>query len=213
MTMLRPGTFHAFARLAALAAGLGCLLSTPASYAQTGSSLQPAVADLAVTYAASHSVHTGSENDFWLQGGAVEFDVRFFRGLGLTVSGIGLQVSSTNPQVAPLDLVTIVFGPRYTFLAKRRISAFGEVLAGEAHGFNSLFAYGSGPTSNPANGTTTSADSLALQTGGGVDVRLNRRFAIRAIQLDYLRTQLPNGGTNVQNNFRLAAGLDFRFGH
>jgi hypothetical protein len=166
--------------------------------------------DLAVTYAAAHSVHAGSSSTFWLQGGAVELHAQIFRGLGVTASGTGLHVASNNPLVAPLDLVTITFGPRYTLFPDRRVSVFGEALVGEADGFHSLFAYGSGPVASPANGTTTSANSLAVQAGGGIDLRLTLRFAIRVIQADYLRTQLPNGGTNLQNNLRLAAGIDIR---
>ena len=166
--------------------------------------------DLAVTYAGVHSVHTGSSSSLWLQGGAVELHAQLFRGLGVVASGTGLHVTSNNPLVAPLDLVTIVFGPRYTLFPDKRISIFGEVLAGEAEGFHSVFALGSGPVASPANGTTSSANSLAVQAGGGIDLRLSRRFAIRVLQADYLRTQLPNGGTNLQNNLRLAAGIDIR---
>lgn len=167
--------------------------------------------DLAVTYAAAHAVHVGNSSTFWLQGGVAELHSQFFRGLGVTASGTGLYVAGKNPLVAPLNLVTITFGPRYTLFPDQRVSVFGEALVGEAHGFHSLFAYGSGPVASPANGTTTSANSLAVQAGGGIDLRLTRRFAIRVIQADYLRTQLPNGGTNLQNNLRLAAGIDLRF--
>lgn len=52
-------------------------------------------------------------------------------------------------------------------------------------------------------------NALALQTGGGLDIRLKHHFSIRAIQVDDLRSQLPNGGTNVQNNLRRAGGLVF----
>ena len=197
------------ARMSILAVAGVCALS---AYGQATPARQSTRVDLAVTYAASHSIHTGSAADFWLQGGAVELSARFFHGLGIAASGTGLHVNSNNPLVAPLDLVTVTFGPRYTFFPHKRISVFGEALVGEALGFDSLFAYGSGNAVSQSNGTTTSADSLALQTGGGVDVRMGRRFAIRAIQVDYLRTQLPNGGSNLQNNLRLAAGIDLRFG-
>ena len=52
--------------------------------------------------------------------------------------------------------------------------------------------------------------SLALQVGGGVDLGLTRHFGIRVFQADWVRTQLPNGTTDVQNTLRLGAGVVFR---
>jgi hypothetical protein len=57
----------------------------------------------------------------------------------------------------------------------------------------------------------TDFDTFALQVGGGVDLRLSPHFAIRPLQADWLRTQFPNGATNVQNDLRLGAEIVFRF--
>ena len=46
---------------------------------------------------------------------------------------------------------------------------------------------------------------------GGMNVPLSGHLAVRAFEADWLRTQLPNATTNVQNNLRLGAGLVFRF--
>jgi hypothetical protein len=46
-------------------------------------------------------------------------------------------------------------------------------------------------------GTTSSANALAVETGGGIDVRISHHLAIRAIQASYMRTQFPNTATNV----------------
>jgi hypothetical protein len=83
---------------------------------------------------------------------------------------------------------------------------------GEANGLHSLFSQGSGQVVPVDAGTTSSTDALAVETGGGLDVRLSRHLAIRAIQVSYLRTQLPNSTTNVQNSFSIGAGLVMRFG-
>jgi hypothetical protein len=172
--------------------------------------------ELALTYAGIHAAHTtDAQPAFWLQGGAIELHAPLYRGLGIVASVTGATVENTGPAIAPLSLVTVVFGPRYTYTAgalHHRLSMFGEGLVGEGHGFYSVFATGSGPVSNPSNGTTDSANSLAVQTGGGLDIRISRSVGIRAIQADYLRTQLPNGGTNAQNNLRLAAGVVVMFG-
>jgi peptidoglycan-associated lipoprotein len=58
---------------------------------------------------------------------------------------------------------------------------------------------------------SSSASSLALQAGGGMDLGLKRHVSLRLLQVDWLRTQLPNGGTNVQNHFRISTGVELHF--
>jgi hypothetical protein len=45
--------------------------------------------------------------------------------------------------------------------------------------------------------------------GGGLDIRVNDRIAIRAFQLDYFR---PNFFGEAHNRGRLAVGVVVRFG-
>jgi hypothetical protein len=168
-------------------------------------------ADVALTYAAARAAHTNGTN-FWLQGGAIDLHALVYRNLGIVASVTGAHADSASALAAPLDMVTVVFGPRYTLGGSERLSIFLEALGGEAHGFHSNFAAGSGSASNPENGTTRSANALAFQAGGGVDLKLARHISARLVQVDYLRTQLPNGGNNLQNNLRLVAGLALRFG-
>lgn len=56
-----------------------------------------------------------------------------------------------------------------------------------------------------------SSNSLALKMGGGMNIALSPHIALRAFQANWLRTQLPNASTNVQNNLNLGAGLVLRF--
>jgi hypothetical protein len=101
-------------------------------------------------------------------------------------------------------MVTATFGPRYTWSSSlRHYSIFGQALAGEANAFHSVF---------PAReGALDSTNSLALQVGGGVNLPVTRHISIRALQVDWLHTQLPNNSGNVQNNLRMGAGLIYRF--
>jgi hypothetical protein len=60
----------------------------------------------------------------------------------------------------PLNLVTTVFGPRYTWETRnQRYAIFGEGLVGESNGFHSLFSEGSGPVGSVNAGTTSSSDA------------------------------------------------------
>jgi hypothetical protein len=62
-----------------------------------------------------------------------------------------------------------------------------------------------------SSATSSSANGLALLVGGGINVPMQHRLTMRAVQVDWERTQLPNATTNVQNNLRLGAGLMCRF--
>lgn len=164
--------------------------------------------DLAVTYTAQHS-NLVSNPTFWQQGGSVELSGQVYRGFGAAANIAGTNVGIAANSGVGLSMVTATFGPRYTWYrpanasGKRSLAIFGQGLIGEAHGFNSYF-----PT---AAASLTEYDSFALQVGGGVDIGLSRRFAVRAFQADWLRTYFPNSTTNIQNTFRIGAGIVLRF--
>ena len=159
--------------------------------------------ELALVYNPLMSNVVGSSG-FWMQGGSVQIHGQFWRGLGVVADVSGLHTANTgaSPGVG-LDLVTATFGPRYTWSLGDRYAVYGQVLAGEANGLHSIFP--------AAGGANDSADSLALYAGGGVNVHLKNRLALRAIEANWLRTQMPNATTNVQNNLRLGAGLIYTF--
>jgi len=181
-----------------------------ASSAQKNAAASPL--EIAVTYSAQRAVSTGN-NSFWLQGGAIELHQRFYRGLGVVASVTGGHIAGDGITTAPLNTVTTDFGPRYTISTdKDRIAFFGEGLIGEVDGFRSSFPSGSGLSAIPTNGVISSANGFALQVGGGFDLRFGHHLALRPIQVGWLRTQLPNGGSNKQDTMQLGAGLVFRLG-
>ncbi len=176
---------------------LGALCSTPL-LAQDASALE-----VAVTYNATRGGSVPGSN-FWMQGGSIQLQTRFYRGLGVVAEVAGAHIANIQSSGVNLDMVTVTYGPRYNWTpAHSRYELFGQVLAGEVNGFNSVF-----PT---PNGATDSSNSLALKMGGGMNIALSPRIALRAIEANWLRTQLPNATTNVQNNLSLGAGLVFRF--
>jgi len=161
--------------------------------------------ELAITYS---SVNAGQvySKQFWMNGGGIEIAARIHRSLSVAVNFTGLHTSNTGTGV-PLNLVTSTFGPRYTWTTGRRssnghsLSIFGEGLVGEACGFNSLFP--------GSSGVDSSSNSPAVQAGGGVEIALSRHLSVHAVQASWLRTQLPNSSTNVQNDFQIGAGFVF----
>jgi outer membrane immunogenic protein len=161
-------------------------------------------ADVAVSFIAARSLKASTSQDFWMEGGSAELGINLWRGIGVVLDGTGLQTGSIGSSGVPLVLTTVTIGPRYRWHAEHRYSIYGQALIGEASGSNSVFPTLSGATSN--------ASSFALQLDGGLDYKLSQFFSIRALNVGYLRTTLPNGTNNVQNTLRLGAGLVFRFG-
>lgn len=175
------------------------------AWGQKTSSEQPAATsfEIAISYDASRT-NVINGNSFWMQGGSVQMHGQFWHGLGVVADVAGLHTNSIHNSGVGLDMVTATFGPRYTWsLRSARYSLFGQALAGEANGINSIF-----PGISQASST---ADGLAVQLGGGMNLNLKPHLAIRAFEADWLRTQLPNSTTRVQNSFRLGAGIVFLF--
>jgi peptidoglycan-associated lipoprotein len=154
---------------------------------------------LSITYDTLGSNITNT-NRFWMQGGAAEVTGNFFHGFGATASVLGLHTANSGGGV-PVNLVVATFGPSYTY-RRRRVGVFAHGMVGEADGFAGVYPQ--------AGGATPSANSLAVQAGGGVDVGVSRHLAVRVVQVDYLRTQLPNSLSNVQNSLRLGVGIVLR---
>lgn len=184
----------------------GAMMTAVASAAQTAGNTparDKSAFEVAFTYDGTFSEQVNNSH-FWLQGGSAQIHGQFYGGLGVVADIAGAHIANINSSGVGLDLVTATFGPRYTWSpAHARYSLYAQGLAGEAFGLNSVFP-------NPA-GALTSVDSLAIEAGGGLNVGLTPRLALRAVEADYLRTQLPNSTDNVQNNLRVGAGFVYRF--
>jgi hypothetical protein len=182
-----------------------CLIFGPYLWGQQSGSDSQALPGLevAVLYNSLLS-NVARANRFWMQGGRIQVDGQFWRGLGIEADICGFHAQNANNAGVGLDIVTATFGPRYRWSpAHHRYSLFGHALLGEANGFNGIFP-GAGAASDSAN-------SLALQLGGGLDLPVKHRLLLRVFEADWLRTQLPNADTGVQNNIGLAAGVVIRF--
>jgi outer membrane immunogenic protein len=188
----RFGTALLFALIAAVPAA--------AQQFSRGAALDSPV--IAVTYDAERAKVAGTGGGgFWLQGGGVDAAMSFFKGLGIAASLEGGHASNLQPGIN-LSKLTYLAGPRYTF-SLSGLQVFGEGLFGMTHGFDGSF-----PTSG---GLTPTANSYAMQFGGGADFMLARGFGVRVLEVDYVRTGVPNDGANSQNDLRLAFGLSYHF--
>jgi len=158
----------------------------------------------------------------WLNGGStsIAFNLNRYFGLvgdfggfdatELELTGAGAKPSGVNN--ASGTALTYLAGPRLSFRKYDRITPFAQVLFGGIHASAVTLSGCTGVLCTPL----PSENALALTAGGGLDFGINRRFAIRAIQAEYLMTRfadLSTGYRQTQNDLRISSGLVLRFGN
>jgi len=195
-------------RLLILALGLGALGASGA-FAQRKSQFQLVEApryDLSVGYDNIRAnAPPGGCDCFDMNGGFVFGTVHLTDWFGVSGEFSGGHSSNISALGQGLTLTTFTAGPRVSHRFGR-FNTVGGVLVGAAHGSDSYFP--------SKSSSSASSSSFAVSVGGGLDVRLNPRFSVRALDLQYLRTSFPNGVNNEQNQLMIGAGLVIKFyGH
>ena len=122
------------------------------------------------------------------------------------------KLSTPDPGGGTIDTNIQVYnmlgGVQYKFGRNRRVAPFVRVLAGVAHTRSKLTV-----TSLSVSDTSSSTD-FAMALGGGLDIKVNDRIAVRAIQADYnpifLRNNNELGFNKRADNFRVSFGIVFR---
>ena len=140
---------------------------------------------------------------FTMNGGFAAVQANLSPWLGIAGEFSGGHASNISSLGQDLTLSTFMGGPRISWSHYRYVP-FGEFLVGGAHGGDSYF-----PTSISS---ATSANTFAYATGGGLDINLNERLALRVADARFLHTSLPNGVNGTQRQLQIEAGLVIRFG-
>jgi hypothetical protein len=190
-----------------------CILAGTCAWGQQDNNkaeLSRTSVDLGLTYAAERAyIAPGNCDCFWFNGGGADVAVTFWKGFGVAAALTGDHASNVTPGV-DINKLSYMAGPRYTYKpwvlkvrhgSKLRVQTFGEGLFGGAHAFDSAFP--------SASGLQSSANSYAMRIGGGVNLFISDRFAVRVPEVDYVRTALPNGISDVQNDLRLGFGISY----
>ena len=166
--------------------------------------LQWTSTDVAVTYTTEASRVTPGGSNFWDQGGSIDAGLGFYHGFGLATNLTFDYASSFSPGLH-LRETNILGGPRYTYNiranSKHASRLFVEALAGGVRASGGIFP--------SANGIGDRASAFSWQTGGGLDINITKHLALRVFEADYVRSYLPNNGTNVQDHLRLAIGIAY----
>lgn len=136
-------------------------------------------------------------------GWGFSFDHMFYRHIGLTADFAGQYGRVLGPlEYRPPYYIELhnfashelLFGPRFT-MTGGRMTAFAHPLVG----FSKL------------SGRVPQTDFM-MGLGGGLDIALTKRIAIRSFQADYLPERIGALEHDWRYNLRLQSGIVFRFG-
>ena len=145
---------------------------------------------------------------FNMHGGSASVAASVNKWLSVAGDFGGYHTGNVRTSSDTLTVFSYTFGPRISLRRSERFTPFVQGLFGGGHAGGTLytrtFRQGSAPPS--------ARNSFAMVLGGGLDVNVNRHFAVRAFQADWFFTTFPNGATDHQHNLRVTTGVLFRFG-
>jgi len=197
--------------LAMLAMILGVLSVSAAGQTSRDGATAPRINkfDVAVNFTYKVAKIASTTNRFVMPGGSLDAAYNFggkARGLSLAVDVNGESKSNIEPGVS-LTQISVLGGARYTFRIAAHnphaVDLYGQFLGGGAFASNSLFP--------GLPSATSSANSSAIQLGGGANLRLTHRIALRLLEADFISTHLPNSTNQRQYDVRFSNGVVFRF--
>ncbi len=168
-------------------------------------SAQDSKADVYVGYQYTRQTYTGTVTNttFNMNGGVGQIAVYPTSWFGIVGEISGNAVGNIHGFTGSGGtLYSYMGGPRLAF----RHGPFQPYVQG-------LFGVGQLDGTLQARLGSPSSTAFATAIGGGLDVKLGRHFAVRAIQGDYFLTRFTNpiNARFTQNNFRLSTGLVLRF--
>ena len=171
-----------------------------AAQAQSAASPYGAGIPVSLRFVATRAHETPGAASFFLTGGAADAAIAIVPRLSAAVEVAGTTTAQVPGTSRGLSVITLLAGPRFTQPA-RHVSLSLQTLFGAARGFDADFS--------TAAGRSDTSTAFAFAAGGFIDVPLTHSVALRAIQVDYLQTQLPNGADNRQGGLRVGAGIVF----
>ena len=109
--------------------------------------------------------------------------------------GFGVAAELSGQYGSKLNLRDIAVGPQFLY-PRGKAMFFGHILVGDARTLVRV-----------ANTEGDTARAVVL--GGGMDLDITSRFALRVFQVDYVHTTLFK---DTQNNLRFSTGLVYHWG-
>ncbi len=144
---------------------------------------------------------------FGLNGGGISGSWQV-RGPWSVVADFSSEYAGNAPTAgSTLTLTSGLIGARYQLPGlprtwahgAHRVQPFAELMVGAAHAGGGVAGVGDATM------------GFATRMGGGLDVPISRRFAVRVIQLDYYLTTFKNATNDHQNNLLVGTGIVFHW--
>jgi opacity protein-like surface antigen len=165
---------------------------------------------------------TSLDNHFNLNGFNVAGTDYFTKHFGLTAdfsAHFNKRKDSFDsvPVNSKMSLYNITAGPQYKFSSMGRFTPFAHALFGVAHRSLTEEIADGGSASIGAENAVDLGTNFSMNLGGGVDYKLNNRFALRLFQIDYnpifLRDRTVDNLVipgRTLNGTRISAGIVFK---
>ena len=183
---------------------LAALVSVLPAAAQKGSSDNAPRIDLSLDYTYLYARTVPSAGCcFSMNGGSVSFAYNPNNWLGLVGDFGWSYTGNVQGSGSTLSLFTYNFGPRFSWRNSSRFTPYGQFLIGSAHAGGTIYTVNFFPP-----GTK---NAFATELGGGLDIKVGKHWSIRAVQAEWMYSQLPNGALNYQHNLRISAGVVLHF--
>jgi peptidoglycan-associated lipoprotein len=138
---------------------------------------------------------------FLMNGGTGEAALNFKKGIGAVADFSAIYNGNVVSSGQKLLLVSYLFGPRYSFHSGSRFTPFAQALIGGAHASGLGYSGATGPGS-----------AIAAAAGGGLDLGVNRRLAVRLFEVDYNFMHFQNAVNSRESLLRITFGVVLRFG-
>jgi outer membrane immunogenic protein len=141
---------------------------------------------------------------FGLNGGGVSGSWNV-RGRWSAVVNFSAEYAGSAPTAgSSLTLTSYLAGARYRLpqpwlRGAHKPQPFAQILLGAGHAGGGVAGVGD------------ASFGFATRIGGGIDVPLSPRFALRVIQIDYYLTNFANATNDHQNNLLVGAGFVFHW--
>lgn len=127
------------------------------------------------------------------------------------IADVGIHQPSTTYAGVDVTTSTYRFGPKISSRHGRRLTTFGQFLAGGVR----LTGSGSAIIGGTTVTASESVNGFSMLAGGGVDIRIRPWFAIRAVEGGYSGLHIADTAEVEgvwSNGYRVSAGIVFRFG-
>ncbi len=145
----------------------------------------------------------GADLDLDLHGWNVSFNQNLVKWAGIKADFSGHYGDLTLVPGLGADLSAHLFlvGPQFTLPNSKRVSPYVHALFGVMRTDLTFF--------DPTGKVSQRDSAFAMALGGGVDIKVVDKLAVRLFQADYVLTRFNDDN---QNNFRVSTGLVLRLG-